>query len=69
MVGVPALLPVTSPAVTEAIDGLLLLHIAPEGVEDSVVVLPIQTEVPPDIADGNAFTVAVVVVKQPVDIV
>ena len=66
IVGAPAAIPLTTPdALTVAIVGLLLVHVPPEGVEDSVVVLPIQTEVTPLIAVGNPFTVAVVVAKQP----
>ncbi len=44
---------------------LLLAHVPPPVVEDSVVVVPAHIEVVPVIAAGIAFTVTVVVLTQP----
>ena len=69
MVVVPGLIPVTIPVVapTDAMAGLLLLHIPPGSASLSVVVepahrlaLPVMGEVP-----GMAFTVIVVITPVP----
>lgn len=44
MVTVPEEMPVTTPAeLTVALDRLLLVHVPPDGVAASVIVLPVQT--------------------------
>lgn len=59
--------PVTSPvdALMDAIVGLLLLHVPPDGVLDNVSVLPTHTPVP-EKSDGAVFTLTVFVDVQPV---
>jgi len=57
IVATPELIPVTMPVdPTVATDGLLLLHVPPDGVPDSVVVEPMHTVLLPEIA-AVAFTV------------
>lgn len=51
MVSVPEEMPVTTPAeLTVALDGLLLVHVPPDGVAESVIVLPVHTVLLPEIA-------------------
>lgn len=59
--------PVTSPvdALIDAIVGLLLLQVPPDGVLDKVSVLPTHTPVP-EKSDGVVFTLTVFVDVQPV---
>ena len=62
MVAVPAALPLTTPAdVTDATDGLLLLHVPPVVVLLRVPVRPTHNVVVPVMvpADGAAFTAMV----------
>lgn len=67
----PFAFPVTIPdiASTEAIEGLLLLHVPVAGIEFNVVVSPRQTFKGPVIVPGNGFTVIICVAAQPVGIV
>jgi len=70
ILGVPAVTPVTTPVLpTAATPELLLLHVPPDVVSVSAVVVPVQTVLLPVIALGDGLTVIVVVVKQPVPIV
>jgi hypothetical protein len=69
MVAVPADAPaVTSPvdAPTVAIAVLLLVHVPVVGVLASVVVCPTHTDAVPVIAVGEASTVTMVLIEQPV---
>lgn len=59
MVSEPDDRPVTTPdELTVALVGLLLLHVPPDGVAESVIVLPVQTVLLPDIA-AVALTVTI----------
>ena len=59
---VPAAFPVTTPLATSIVAFvLLLLHVPPVIVFDSVVVAPSHTTAVPVIGDGVAYTVTVVV--------
>lgn len=60
----PVIIPVAEPAV--AIEVLPLVHVPPEGVDDSVVLLPIHVLPVPVIDVGNGSTVNTLVVVQPV---
>jgi hypothetical protein len=55
---VPAATPVTTPAATVALAGVLLLHVPPGAEAVSGIVLPIQTELagPLIVADGGLMT-------------
>ena len=55
----PVIIPVL--ASTDATSVLLLLHEPPEVVLLNVVVTPVHTVADPEIEDGSAFTVIVVV--------
>lgn len=68
MVTVPAVTPVTMPDAepTEAIAGLLLLHVPPASGSPSVIVVPAHTGELPVIAEGTELTVIVAVARQPV---
>ncbi len=67
MVAVPRLTPVTTPpASTEPTAGRVLLQVPPVVASASEVVLPIHICGLPVIASVGAFTVIVVVAKQPV---
>jgi hypothetical protein len=46
---------------------LLLDHVPPVVADESTVEVPAQTVKPPEIADGNAFTVTADELVQPVD--
>jgi len=60
-------MPETIPdASTDAIVGMLLVHVPPDGVELSAVVLPAHTVVLPVIAVGGVCTVTTAVLVQPV---
>ena len=62
-----ALTPVTVPPVfTEAIAELLVLHVPPEGVQPSDIVLPVHTVEGPVMEPGWGLTVITVVMVQPV---
>ena len=66
MFTVPAALPVTTPvALTDAIAGLLLVHVTPGVVLVSVIVLPTHTAVGPVTTAGSGFTVSITDVLQP----
>ena len=69
MVAVPPDTPLTTPVVEpiEATPEPLLLHVPPPVISLNVVVLPVHTDVVPEIPLGAAFTVTVVVAEQPVD--
>jgi len=56
----PVTTPVVAPMVAEPEPGVIL-QVPGDGAHVSVVVWPIHTESEPPIADGSAFTVAVVV--------
>jgi hypothetical protein len=65
--------PVTTPATipdadpTTAIEGLLLLHVPPDGNAPNVVVPPpAHTWFTPVILPGREFTVTILVIAQPV---
>jgi hypothetical protein len=60
----PEAIPVEEPMVATA--RVVLLHVPPAGVELSVVVLPIQADRVPPIADGRAVTETSRVAPQPV---
>ena len=64
----PVASPVTTPVVTAtgAISGALLVQVPPVGVQLRVVVSPKHTFVAPVISPGSAYTVAIVVRRQPV---
>jgi hypothetical protein len=65
MVTTPADNPVTTPVeLTDALVGILLVHVPPGGVATSVTVEPIHTVVLPVIA-APAVTVIVFITKQP----
>jgi hypothetical protein len=68
MVLVPVLIPVTKPTgEIVATPVLVLLHTAPDVLDDKVVVLPVQILlIPPDITDGTGLTVTTAVLEQPV---
>ena len=68
MVDVPDDMPVTIPVEepTVAIPVLPLVHVPPLVASLKVVVKPAQTDAVPVIDDGNGFTVATIVVIQPV---
>lgn len=68
MVVVPADMPVATPVEDPmvATDGVLLVHVPPEGAPNSEVTAPVHTEAMPTIADGIGFTVTARVVLQPV---
>lgn len=65
MTVVPVAMPDTMPeaAPTLPTDGLLLLHVPPLTASVNVIVVPIQSAIVPMIADGDAFTVSVVVTE------
>jgi len=64
-VSVPDDIPVTTPAeLTVALDGLLLVQVPPDGVAESVIVLPVQTVLLPEIA-ALALTVTIWYAAQP----
>lgn len=67
MLIVPALTPVTTPvdASTVPMASLLLLHVPPPGVLDSVDVAPTHAFAVPVMLDGNEFTVMSFVTIQP----
>ena len=66
MVAVPGKMPDTIPApVIGAVDGSLLFHDPPANELVSVMLLAWQTVPEPAIAAGMAFTVDIVVAKQP----
>lgn len=67
IVVVPTVIPPTTPVVasTVPIDGLLLLHVPPAGVEVSVVVAPRHAILIPVIADGVGVTVTTATELQP----
>ena len=65
MVTVPVVTPVTTPAATVAIAVLLLDQVPPVGVDDSVVVLPMQVLRVPVNEAGVGITVTTLVPKQP----
>lgn len=69
IVAVPAAIPVTEPLVepTVANDGSELLHVPPETEDDKLMLLPMATDEPPEIAPavGSAFTVTMTVELQP----
>ena len=60
----PEMMPVMEPIV--ATDVLLLLHVPEPGASDKIALAPLQMCVIPRIAPGCRFTVAMVVVLQPV---
>ena len=65
MVVKPIPMPVTIPVeLTVAINELLLLQVPPDGVPESVVVLPVQAILLPDI-EPAVLTVTEVYAKQP----
>jgi hypothetical protein len=66
--GLPGATPVTTPVKVPAVacSVLLLLQLPPDGVDPNVVDVPVHTTAVPLIADGNGFTVIIIVVKQPV---
>jgi hypothetical protein len=71
MVAVPGAVvdtPLTSPVVTPtvAMPMALLVHVPPAGVQFRVVVPPTHTLAAPVTTPGNAYTVTIVVVLQPV---
>jgi hypothetical protein len=72
MVAVPADTPVTIPVAVPAVamNILLLLHVPP-GVESPnvTVIPPVQIEVIPVMAAGDAITVTAMVAVQPPDVV
>jgi hypothetical protein len=61
----PADMPVTIPAVTDAIPLLLLAHVPPPVASVNVVEDPTHTEVAPLIAAGTGQTVTGLVTRQP----
>jgi hypothetical protein len=64
--GAPGAKPETTPDVPiEAIAVLLLLHVPPAVILESVVVSPVQSPPVPEIAKGVGFTRIVVVTWQP----
>ena len=67
MVEVPADTPLTTPVpgATVATVVVLLLQVPPPA-SLNVVVDPTHTDAVPDIDDGNALTVTIIVAKQPV---
>lgn len=67
MVVVPGFEPVTMPvsAPTDAIVTGVLVHRPPEVELDNEIDAPTQTLVGPEIADGNGFTVIILVTKHP----
>jgi len=68
IVAVPAATPVSKPVVgfMVMLEGLLLVHTPPATELASVIVLPVHTFELPEIAEGDGFTVTVVVTVQPV---
>jgi hypothetical protein len=67
MVAVPTLMPDTLPTVfTNAIAGLLLVHIPPGSVFESMVALPSHICVIPAMFDGVGFTVIMAIDIHPV---
>ena len=68
---VPADVPVTMPDEdpTEAIGGLLLIHVPPAAVSAREMDDPMHTEVVPVITPGAGNTVTVAEAEHPVDIV
>lgn len=60
----PPLTPVTTPLVDIVALVFVVLHVPPVAVSDSVILLPTQTDVGPEMVPGigNGFTVIVVVV-------
>lgn len=67
---VPAAIPVSTPdASIVATAVLLLLHVPPLTLDDSVDVSPVQRLVEPDMvpAEGAGLTVAGVILRQPVE--
>lgn len=67
MVVVPTVIPPTTPVVafTVPIEGLLLLHVPPAGVDVSVVVAPRHAMLIPVIAVGVGVTVTTAIELQP----
>lgn len=68
IVAVPAATPDTMPDAepTEAVVASLLLHVPPVVASVSVMVLPMQTKVKPDMGAGVLNTVTDAVLKHPV---
>lgn len=67
IIAVPAAIPVTTP-VDEPIvatEGVLLVHVPPPGVLESVVVFPAHIIAVPKIPVGPALTETVIVALQP----
>jgi hypothetical protein len=63
-------MPVNAPVVLATVPTVvvLLLHVPPDGVAVSVVVIPEHSVGPPPIAPGRAFTVTVLVDEQPLSV-